>query len=96
MKYKALIEKLDWKGRVVRKVREFEDEFRPDMSWAVRETALNGKVDLSKLETPKFAWFIPLAEKVAPALSENSFKKYELGVRVIAGEFYPGLGIQLV
>jgi hypothetical protein len=96
MKYRALIEKLDWKGRVRTFVREYEDDFTPDLSDKIRDFALTGKADADNLPDPPFKWFRSMAEKIAPARADRSFDSYEHGVQVIAGEFYPGLGVQLV
>ena len=96
MKYRALIEKLDWRGKIVQTVREWEDDFSPDLSVAIREFAMNGSANLGKIEQPDRVWFEQLAAMAAPAKSRNSFSRRELGVRLVAGEFYPGLGMQLV
>lgn len=53
MKYRAIVEKLDWRGKVVRSVRTYEDKsFKPSTDNVLENFVKTGKMDISKLETP--------------------------------------------
>ena len=52
MKYRAVIEKLDWTGKVIRTVSEYEDSFKADFDPLFEEFVKTGKLPLSKLSKP--------------------------------------------
>lgn len=95
MKYKARIEKLDWKGRVRVSFREFEDKFKPNFDGLLENFVKTGKMRLSELPKPDLqCWDI--LRKSVPAKSVRSFDEHEPGVRAVAGEYFPSAGVQYV
>ena len=96
MEYRALIEKLDWKGDVVRTVKKYEDpSFMPDMTRFFREVIETGEVKTKELPEPKYLWQVEsIAKKIVPAKSQYCFAETERGLREIVGEFYPALSAQ--
>jgi len=96
LKYRAIVEKLDWRGKVIRSVRTYEDKsFKPSTDSVLENFVKTGKMDISKLETPdQRPWDI--LRKIAPKRSDYSFEDHEPGVRVCAGEYVERAGIQFV
>lgn len=100
MEFKALIEKLDWKGNVVQTVRKYDDAgFKPDMTRFFREAIETGEIKTKELPTPNWTWdhsIGSITKEVARAKSQYYFKETEPGIRMIAGEFYPALDAQFM
>lgn len=100
MEFKALIEKLDWKGNVIQTVRKYDDTgFKPNMTRFFREAIETGEIKTNKLPTPKWTWghsISSITKEVARAKSQYYFQETEPGIRMIAGEFYPGLDAQFM
>jgi len=93
MKYRARIEKLDWRGNVIVSFREYEDEFEPKTFEALEDFVKTGKLKTSLLGDPKTSvWDI--RRKIAPQRSKNSFDEWEPGLRVIASEHMVSAGAQ--
>lgn len=100
MEFRALIEKLDWKGDVVRTVKTYEDEgFKPDMTRFLREAIETGEIKTKDFPTPKWTWdhsMHDLLIRIAGAKSQYSFRETEPGLRLVAGDFYPALDAQFI
>lgn len=95
MKYRAVIEKLDWTGKVIRTVSEYEDSFKADFDPLFEEFVKTGKLPLSKLSKPDISYW-DIMRKVAPQKSPRSFDEYAPGIRAVAGEYCRGCGVQFV
>lgn len=100
MKFRALIEKLDWKGDIVRTVKEYEDDrFKPDLICFLREVVETGEIKTKDLPTPSWTWDHSVSgviRRIAPAVSQYSFSESDPGLRLVVGEFYPALEAQFV
>ena len=99
MKYRQLIEKLDWKGEIVREVSEFEDPaFDIDIGAMLSNVAATGKLDFS-LAAPRFTVmdFFSAAgfgNDVGPRFWRG--RSLGPGAVMIAGEFIQSISAQFV
>ena len=93
MKYKIITEKLDWKGKVVREVRDFEDQrFVIDVGAMLSDFVAKGELDFS-LAKPKFDFRELLDAAVA---GHGGFNRYEPGVTMVVSEHIPSISAQFV
>jgi len=95
MKYRARIEKLDWRGKTVVSFREYEDEFKPNTFEALENFVKTGKLNTTLLGTPDVSYW-DIRKKLAPQKSVHSFDDVEPGIRIIAGEHLAAAGVQYV
>ena len=96
LKYKIVTEKLDWKGEVVREVRDFENpRFDIDVGAMLSDFIAKGELDFS-LAAPKFDLGDLLDAATKAKNPHAGFSKYEPGVTMVVSEYIPSISAQFV
>lgn len=96
LKYKIVTEKLDWKGEIVRKVRDFEDpRFDIDVGAMLSDFIAKGELDFS-LAAPKFDLGNLLDAATRATTPNVGFSRYEPGVVMVVSEYIPSISVQFV
>ena len=96
LKYKVVTEKLDWKGEVVREVRDFEDpRFDIDVGAMLSDFVAKGELDFS-LAKPEFDLWNLLDAATRATTSNVGFNRHEPGMAMVVSEHIPSISAQFV
>ena len=96
LKYKVVTEKLDWKGEIVREVRDFEDPaFDIDVGAMLADFVAKGELDFS-LAKPEFDLGNLLDAATRATTPNVGFSRYEPGVVMVVSEHIPSISAQFV
>ena len=96
LKYKIVTEKLDWKGEIVREIKDFEDSrFDIDVGAMLSDFVAKGELDFSLAE-PKFAVGDLFDATMKSENPHVGFSRYESGVTMVVSEYIPSISAQFV